>query len=94
VWGLSLALHLAAELAAGRGDQAAAVSLLGTSAALRDSVGAAVMPFNQVWIDAALARARAVLTPAAFEAAWRTGYADPPGAVIGGALRAAGVAHE
>jgi predicted ATPase/DNA-binding SARP family transcriptional activator len=94
VWGLSLALHLAAELAAGRGEQARAVSLLGTSAALRDSVGAAVMPFNQVWIDAGLALARTVLTPAAVDAAWRAGYAAPPGTVVDEALRAPGVAHE
>ena len=93
-WGLSLALYLAAELAAGRGEQARAVSLLGTSAALRDSVGAAVMPFNQAWIDAALALARTVLTPAAFDAAWRAGYAAPPGTVIDEVLRAPGVAHE
>jgi hypothetical protein len=94
VWGLSLALNLAAELAAGRGEQARAVSLLGTSAALRDSVGAVVMPFNQVWIDATLARARTVLTPTAFDAAWRAGYAAAPDAVIDGALRAPGVANE
>jgi predicted ATPase len=94
VWGLSLALNLAAELAADRGEQARAVSLLGTSAALRDSVGAAVMPFNQVWIDATLARARTVLTRAAFDAAWQAGYAAPPGTVIDEALRTPGVAHE
>jgi hypothetical protein len=70
------------------------VSLLGTSAALRDSVGAAVMPFNQAWIDAALALARTVLTPAAFDAAWRAGYAAPPSTVIDEALRAPGVAQE
>jgi len=94
VWGLSLALYLAAELAAGRGEQARAVSLLGTSAALRDSVGAAVMPFHRVAIDTTLAQARSVLTPAAFDEAWRAGYAAPPGAVIDEALRARGVAHE
>jgi hypothetical protein len=81
-WGLALALYLAAELAVGRGDQGRAVSLLATSAALRDSVGAAVMPFNQAWIDAMLARARTDLTPDAFDAAWRAGRAAPPATVI------------
>jgi predicted ATPase/DNA-binding SARP family transcriptional activator len=92
-WGLALALYLAAELAAGRGDQERAVSLLATSAALRDSVGAAVMPFNQAWIDAMLARARTGLTPDAFDAAWRAGRAASPDAVIAETLALA-EAHE
>jgi predicted ATPase len=88
VWGLSLALHIPAEMAAGRGEMARAVSLLGTSAAMRDSIGAAVMPFNRVWIDAALDRARAELTPDAFDAAWRAGRAAPPDAVVDEVLAA------
>jgi predicted ATPase/DNA-binding SARP family transcriptional activator len=76
-WGLSIGLLLAGELVAARGDQERAVSLLAASEALRESIGAAVMPFVKGWIDAAVARARAALGPAAADRAWRAGRAMP-----------------
>jgi hypothetical protein len=86
VWGLALGLYLAAELAAGRGRQERAVSLLATSAALRDAIGAAQLPFIGVWIDDMLARARATLAEAVFAEAWRAGQAQQPATAMTFAL--------
>jgi predicted ATPase/DNA-binding SARP family transcriptional activator len=72
-WGLSMAMYLAAELALDRGDHEQAVSRLAASEALRQSVGAALMPFWQEWIETAQARARAALDPATFDRAWQAG---------------------
>ena len=95
VWGLSLALYLAAELAAGRGEQARAVSLLATSAALRDSVGAAVMPFNQAMDRRHAGPGDGPCSPRR-PSTRRGGPGRPrrPDTVIDEALRAPGVAHE
>ncbi|GIJ55981.1 BTAD domain-containing putative transcriptional regulator [Virgisporangium aurantiacum] len=90
VWGLSLGLYLAAELAAGRGGHDRAVSLLATSAALRDAIGVVVLPFVGAWIDELLARSRAILDPAAFDAAWAAGLSRRPEAALELALEEAG----
>jgi hypothetical protein len=90
VWGLSLGLYLAAELAAGRGGYDRAVSLLATSAALRDAIGVVVLPFVGAWIDGLLTRSRATLDPAAFDAAWAAGLSRRPDAALELALEEAG----
>jgi tetratricopeptide (TPR) repeat protein len=90
VWGLSLGLYLAAELAAGRGRPDRAVSLLATSAALRDAIGVVVLPFVGAWSDGLLDRARDALAPAAFDAAWTSGLSRRPDAALALALEEAG----
>ncbi|HEV2779720.1 MAG TPA: BTAD domain-containing putative transcriptional regulator, partial [Actinophytocola sp.] len=85
-WGLSFGLLLAGELAAARGQPRRAVSLLAAAEALRESIGAAPMPFAKRWIDAAVAKTRAVLGPAAVDRAWRAGHAMPPERALAEAL--------
>jgi predicted ATPase/DNA-binding SARP family transcriptional activator len=86
-WGLSLGLYLAAELALAGGEPDRAVSRLAASEALRESIGAALMPFWRAWIDTALARCRSVLDAAAFDRAWRAGRSVSPELVVADALR-------
>jgi predicted ATPase/DNA-binding SARP family transcriptional activator len=87
-WGLSIGLLLAGELAAARGDAERGVSLLAASEALRESIGAAVMPFVKRWIDSALAEARAVLGQAVVDRAWQAGRAMPGERALAEALPA------
>jgi predicted ATPase len=89
VWGLSLGLYLAAELAAGNGRYERAVSLLATSSALRDAIGAALLPFVGVWTEDLLRRARDGLDPDVFTSMWREGLARRPDAALALALDSA-----
>jgi predicted ATPase/DNA-binding SARP family transcriptional activator len=92
LWGLSVGVFLAGQLAGVRGDHERAVTLLGASEALRESVGAALLLFAQEWLDAALAQARAALTTATVDRAWQAGRAMPPRAAVDLAVREAGLA--
>jgi predicted ATPase len=78
MWGLSLGLFVCAQSAGASGDQRGQAVLLGASEHLRMSIGAAQLPFVAVWLDAAIAQAKAVLGEEAFDRAWRTGQALPP----------------
>ena len=56
-----------------RGEARRAATLLGAAASLREAAGARMMPWERETYDAALARLRASIDPAAFEAAWAAG---------------------
>jgi predicted ATPase/DNA-binding SARP family transcriptional activator len=88
VWGISIGLFLAAQLAGERDDHDRAMRLLGASEALRESVGVALMPFLRVWISESAARWRAELGTAADEA-WRAGRSMPRDAAMAEAMREA-----
>jgi predicted ATPase/DNA-binding SARP family transcriptional activator len=87
LWGTSLGLFLAAQLAAARGRHEQAISLLAVSGVIRDSVGAAVLPFVERWIETAVIEARAVLDAATFDRAWRAGQSMEIDAAVAHAMR-------
>jgi predicted ATPase len=87
LWGLSLGLFVAAQLAGARGDQRRQVVLLGASEYLRVSVGAGQLPFVAVWVDAAIANSCTVLEEEAFNRAWRAGQALPLDAAVAEVIR-------
>jgi hypothetical protein len=89
LWGLSIGIFFAANLAGARGDDKQMVVLLSASEAVRDSVGAAVLPFVKPWLDEALREAKATLDSATFEHAWRTGAALTPSAATAIAMETA-----
>ena len=60
-------------IATDRGEQQRAATLLGAAASLRDLTGARMMPWERQTYDAALARVRRAMEPAAFDAAWMSG---------------------
>ena len=66
LWGLSIALFVAAQSAGKRGDQKTQTALLGASEHLRTSVGAGQFPFIAVWLDDAITAARAAIGEEAF----------------------------
>jgi predicted ATPase/DNA-binding SARP family transcriptional activator len=87
-WGLSIGVYLAGQLAAARGDHEDAVALLAASEALRESVGAALLPFAGVWLEEALIRARAEAGAETVARAWTAGGALTPDAALERARRA------
>jgi hypothetical protein len=60
--------------------------LLGASEALRQSVGAALMPFVRRWIDESAARWRGTLGTAAADVAWRAGRSMARDAAVADAM--------
>lgn len=82
LWGLSMALFMAAQPARARGDQHGCVVLLGAAEALRVSVGAARVPFVGRWLEESVAQTRAVLGDDGFEQAWAAGRALPLNAAL------------
>ena len=80
------ALDGVAGVAAARGQAERAARLFGAAAALREQLGAAVVPWEHPARERDLAAARAALEPAAFEAAWAAGAALPLEAAVAEAL--------
>lgn len=72
VVGLSVGVFVCAHLTADTSLDDAVV-LLAASEALRESVGAAVLPFAQPWLSELTIRATARIGQARFESLWRTG---------------------
>ena len=80
LWGLSLGLFVAAQLAGDRGDGRRMAVLLGASESVRESTGAALLPFARWWRNDAAGRA------AAFDGWWKEGAALSPDEAVGLAL--------
>jgi predicted ATPase/DNA-binding SARP family transcriptional activator len=87
-WGLSVGLLVSAQVAGTQGNRHASIVLSGASEALRLSVGAALLPFVQEWLDTARAEASAELDAGAVNRAWRTGQQLPTEEAVGQAVRA------
>jgi predicted ATPase/DNA-binding SARP family transcriptional activator len=87
LWGLSLGLALVAYLAGTRGDYRQLAVLLGASEAVRESVGAALLPFVDRWHRTAIGAAEAALGVATFKHAWQTGHTMTPDRAVSEALR-------
>jgi predicted ATPase/DNA-binding SARP family transcriptional activator/uncharacterized protein HemY len=93
-WQLAFELELCARLAAAQGqrqEQAQpaglrATRLFGAAEALRETLGAPRMSFQEASYQGGVAAARALLDEAAFEAAWAAGRAMPPEQAIAEAL--------
>jgi predicted ATPase/DNA-binding SARP family transcriptional activator len=73
LWGLSLCLIVASQIAWSNGQTGRTATLLGAAEGLRESVGAALMPFVGAWLGEAVAAAAAALGDGAFGRAWRVG---------------------
>ena len=86
LWGISIGLFLAGQLAGDGGDPEAATTLLAASEAMRRSVGAALLPFMGAWLDGGLTRARAALGPERYEVAARDGRSMRARAAIAAAM--------
>jgi DNA-binding CsgD family transcriptional regulator len=71
-------LELLAAAVAMQGNQRRAALLFGAAEALREAVGAFVLPLYRAEYDRGVAAARAGLTEATFNAAWREGRAMTP----------------
>jgi predicted ATPase/DNA-binding CsgD family transcriptional regulator len=80
-------LELLAAAVSMRGDHRRAAILFGAAEALRDAVGAFVLPLYRAEYDRGLAAARAGLNEATFSAAWSEGRAMTPGEAIEYTLR-------
>ncbi|ARE78489.1 hypothetical protein B6R96_34910 [Streptomyces sp. Sge12] len=65
-------------MAGAPGDRSAAAELLGTAAALRESLGTPLPPSERYDVDRATARLRAALGDDAFTAAFARGHSRPP----------------
>jgi hypothetical protein len=87
VVGLSVGIFVRAQLAAGTNWDDAVV-LLAASEALRESVGAALLPFARPWLDELMGHAVAAIGDAAVERLWRAGASYPPSAAVDRALNA------
>jgi non-specific serine/threonine protein kinase len=74
-WGLSVNVAMFAGLAGAQGQLVEAVRLAGASAALRESWQTPLIPLIESVLDEGLARARQVLDPATYAAAWAEGQA-------------------
>lgn len=85
--GLAIGLYVAGQLIGDRGEHERAVSLLGAAEALCDSAAVMLPPLVRRWADAAIAKARTELAPAAFALAWEAHRASPAESVVGFALR-------
>ena len=72
-WGIAMELFSLAGVAAGLGQWVWAARLLGTSAALNETLGVSHPPAVQAWYDYRVATARARLSEEPFAAAWRQG---------------------
>jgi tetratricopeptide (TPR) repeat protein len=92
LWGLSLDLLIVGLFAGVRGDHERATALLGASEALRESIGAALLPFVKTWLDAAVTEARAALG-GAFDRMWQSGRALSPDDAVAEAERELCLAH-
>jgi tetratricopeptide (TPR) repeat protein len=86
-WGISIGLFLAGLLAGDGGDREAATTLLAASERMRESVGAAMLPFMRRWLDGAVRAARAELGPERYDRAWRAGQSMSGRDAIAAALR-------
>ena len=86
------ALDGVAGVAAARGDAERAVRLYGAAAALREQLGAAVVPWELPGRERDLAVAQAALGPAAFAGAWAAGAALPLEVTVAEALTDASLA--
>lgn len=86
-WGLSLDLLIIGLVAGARGQHERATALLAASEALRKSIGAALLPFVKVWLDAAVTATRTAVGGDAFERAWQSGQALSLGDAVAEALR-------
>jgi predicted ATPase len=71
--GVAEALEVAAAVAAARGDGERAAELLGAADATREAIGARMLPDLADWYGHAVEAARALVPPAAFEAARERG---------------------
>ena len=87
VVGLSVGIYVRAQLTAGT-DWDDAVVLLAASEALRESVGAALLPFARPWLDELMAHAVAAIGDAAVQRLWRAGASYPASAAVERALKA------
>jgi predicted ATPase/DNA-binding SARP family transcriptional activator len=81
VVGLSVGVFVGAQLAAGPSWEDAIV-LMAASEALRESVGAALLPFARPWLIEFTARATALIGESAVDRLWRTGSALPMADVV------------
>jgi predicted ATPase/DNA-binding SARP family transcriptional activator len=86
-WGLSLGLVVSALSAGTRGDAERLVRLMGASERMRSSIGAAVLPFIEVSVHAAISQAKEALGDDAFDRAWQAGEALTTDGAVGEALR-------
>jgi tetratricopeptide (TPR) repeat protein len=83
LWGLSLGLAVVAYLVGSRGEHQRATVILGASEAVRESIGAVLVPIAKVWHETGIAAAKAALGADAFRRAWEAGQAlTPEDAVI------------
>ena len=80
------ALDGVAGVAAARGQAERAARLHGAAAALREQLGATVVPWEHPAHERDLAAVRAALEPEAFAAAWAAGAALPLEAAVAEAL--------
>lgn len=74
-WFVSRSLEALAEAVAMQGDAERAARLFGASEALREAIGASVLPYYRGEYERGVAAARAPLGEAAFAAAWAEGRA-------------------
>jgi predicted ATPase/DNA-binding SARP family transcriptional activator len=86
-WGISIGLFLAGQLVGDGGDREAATALLAASEKMRESVGAAILPFVRSWLDGASRVARAELGPERYERARQAGRSMSGRDAIAAALR-------
>jgi predicted ATPase/DNA-binding SARP family transcriptional activator len=86
-WGISIGLFLAGQLAGDGGDREAATSLLAASERMRESVGAALLPFMRRWLHDAGQAAQAELGPERYDRARRVGRSWSGRDAIATALR-------
>jgi tetratricopeptide (TPR) repeat protein len=86
-WGISIGLFLAGQLAGDGGDREGATMLLAASERMRESVGAALLPFMRRWLDGAARAARAELGPEGYERARQAGQSMSGRDAIAAALR-------
>ena len=82
LWGLSLGLLVAAQLARSQCHWHRAATLLGASQALHEAIGAAMMPFVEVSYGEAIADVSSALGAHAFARAWRAGQGLSPDAAV------------
>jgi predicted ATPase/DNA-binding SARP family transcriptional activator len=89
VVGLSVGVFACAQLTAETSWDDAIV-LLAASEALRESVGAALLPFARPWLQELTTRATDGVGDAGFDRLWRTGTTLPTAAVVDRAIRQLG----
>lgn len=75
--GIAECLAGIAAVVAAQGEGGRGARLFGAAEALRESLGAAIWPANQIEYDRSLAQLRALLDEATFEVAWAEGRAMP-----------------